>query len=840
MTAYSYVESEARKHVQEIAQNLISSNEYVRDILAGAMRIVEKSFMRRGNFLLEFIQNAEDVGATRVKVLLRNNNLEIYNDGRPFSREDVEAICSIGRSSKDPREFFGYLGIGFKTVFLISSSPHIISHPYRFKFDKNHWPDPRKIPWQITPIWLDQVPEAIASEAKSWNTSFLIPVNELWLDTVKKEFERFDSHLLLFLRNLRKVELVWDNKIKKISKIVDQKEAFEICRLETSVNNKVETSLWVIFRKLVKVPEDVRKDPVTEEWERSGVERREIAVAFLLNEEGDLSPLRQGSVKYGVFSYLPLHEEVYEIPFIIHSDFLTGPGRENMHREARWNLWLLEEILEFIRRNIIPSLKSHNKWRFSYTEVLYGNAAHIIETKLMQPLRNELEKGKHIVDIRGNFIDKYSAIKVTKNVLDLLEVDLIEKLTKKKIIHPDSKLAQNIVKEIEEIKSVRDFAEKYFTPEQVKSASKEERVTYYRKFLEALAKEFFSLQENTRRSYKNKYRICTWVLDELEQEHSVQSIYEGISEKIYIASGDLKEKARKYFPREFRFLHPDLQNEFIVKYLLEIGMPELKEEEIIKKSREKKIPELVRVLQDSSSSDEEKIEALKELKKMWEERIIKDSELAKFENEIKVPTKSGKWLAPREVLLSIEYEPDEKIEDLIQRGLLDWEEEFLSPVFVHSASRDELAEWRKFFKMLGVGKNFEEKKKHAIQRIAILVARRYETEKCRVPENEVRELTSSEAQGKGYDIESKMSDGSTKYIEVKGSSESEPEIAFTRNEFQLIIHKPDHSFIYITTDALKKPKLSVISGKKLMEGFIRLVFSYSKLKGKVEDVWEPY
>jgi len=50
--------------------------------------------------------------------------------GRPFTRNDVEAICSIGRSRKDPRKHIGYLGVGFKAVFLVSSKPHIYSKPY--------------------------------------------------------------------------------------------------------------------------------------------------------------------------------------------------------------------------------------------------------------------------------------------------------------------------------------------------------------------------------------------------------------------------------------------------------------------------------------------------------------------------------------------------------------------------------------------------------------------------------------------------------------------------------------------------------------------------------------
>ena len=65
------------------------------DSLAGAMWIVEKMFARAGHFILEFIQNAEDAEATKVKVILQKDVVKILNNGVSFSRDGVEAICSV-------------------------------------------------------------------------------------------------------------------------------------------------------------------------------------------------------------------------------------------------------------------------------------------------------------------------------------------------------------------------------------------------------------------------------------------------------------------------------------------------------------------------------------------------------------------------------------------------------------------------------------------------------------------------------------------------------------------------------------------------------------------------
>jgi len=129
-------ESEARSHIEEIQRSYIIGETRILEALTGAMQIIEKTFTRSGHFVLEFIQNAEDAGARRVKIVLESGAIKIFNDGKPFTRDDVEAICSIGRSRKDPRKHIGYLGVGFKAVFLVSSRPHIYSKTYRFKFDK--------------------------------------------------------------------------------------------------------------------------------------------------------------------------------------------------------------------------------------------------------------------------------------------------------------------------------------------------------------------------------------------------------------------------------------------------------------------------------------------------------------------------------------------------------------------------------------------------------------------------------------------------------------------------------------------------------------------------------
>jgi hypothetical protein len=135
-----------KEYIENIKSKLIKSDrEFILDSLAGAIDRLQKAFPRYGSFLMEFIQNADDAKSKSLKIEILNNAIRISNDGNPFSEKDVKSICKVGRSSKTPKDYIGYLGVGFKAVFLISECPEIYSGDFRFKFDKNAWDDPSDI-----------------------------------------------------------------------------------------------------------------------------------------------------------------------------------------------------------------------------------------------------------------------------------------------------------------------------------------------------------------------------------------------------------------------------------------------------------------------------------------------------------------------------------------------------------------------------------------------------------------------------------------------------------------------------------------------------------------------
>jgi hypothetical protein len=742
----SLSEIEARNHIMDIRRSYIAQSGRILEALTGAIRVIEKTFARSGHFILEFIQNAEDADATKVKIVLQRDAVKIFNNGNPFSKEDVEGICSVGRSRKDPRKHIGYLGVGFKAVFQISSSPRIYSKPYRFKFDRNYWPKPEEIPWQITPIWLDDVPE----EFKEWNVGFYIPIDEKGYERIKRELENLHPTLLLFIHKVDEIELEFDN-IRRIFKrrVKERSENYTIYTLEVEEGGDKKVTDWVVFRQVVEIPDHIREDRFTKDWDRSSVQYREIAVAFGLDDSGDLMAVPETArfgVKFGVFSYLPLKgEEHVPLPYYIHADFLVAPGREVIHRDAPWNIWMLDEIANFIIRSVIESFKSHPTWRYSYTSVLYVDRYYVPEpfySHLIKPVNDEIMSGAHYPTIDEDFVRTSDVVKVDQKIIESLGLDLVKEIIKrvagKGMLNPKAKIPRAL--ELKEVKEIRDL----------------------RKYLEGIPLE---------------------KLKEL-----------------------FKDKWDEWGERIIELLEPS---------------------------------DLINKLRDPNVSDEEKIRIVKELKRRWSKGIVSSEELLK--GGFLIRTKSGKWIRPQEALLPSEYRPlKEDVERLVKRGLLDpglVEERFVDSVFIESVPdpEKEIDEWRRFLEELKVGSEVD--RRRLVENVGIMVALKYEREVLGV--KDARPLTESE-RGKGYDIESRMPDGSPKYIEVKARSGDYYEsITLARSEYELLFNKPECTYVYVVLNALSDPVLHIVPGKELKDVKSAVEFSWNEWNPKVKQKWKP-
>ncbi len=400
--------------IEEIRNNYLQTNEQTLSALSGSLKLVKKMFPRYSSFIMEFIQNADDVGSSKISISLDEEKVVIKNDGRAFNEKDIRSLCSIGESTKSIEDYIGYLGIGFKSIYLISNSVDIHSGGYSFAFKKDKWDKTESFPWQILPFWIER-PETLM---KTNDTIFKISFKNIEsFQRIKNELlEQINIRIILFLRNINKIEISIDNVNYKrlISKeIVETKKNYVIYRITeeiiedgTEIKNKV---YWLIFRETYEVEAEVKKDDMTIDWERDVVNKWEVIIAFNLikkEKEYHLNEIESGTAHIGVYSFLPIKEVSSGLNFVVQADFLTNPGRTDLARDCKWNEWLAKCIYNTIINNCISEFLNHIEWKYEYIDTLYAYAGGhpIFENWIKMPLREYLEKEKVVISEKGEVI----------------------------------------------------------------------------------------------------------------------------------------------------------------------------------------------------------------------------------------------------------------------------------------------------------------------------------------------------------------------------------------------------------------------------------------------------
>jgi len=819
----------AEQHIKDMRERRMKWDEEVFDSLSGAIDRLEKAFPRYGSFLMEFVQNADDAKSRSLRIEFCGDKctMRISNDGEPFGEKNVKSICNVGRSSKTAKDYIGYLGVGFKAVFLVSDCVQILSGEYKFKFEKEACPKPEHTPWQIIPVWLDNATDVLPGQGAIFGVTVKTP--EL-LRKLRGEVseENLNRRLLLFLRHIRRISVVDPEKSleRKMVKSEDVKtEAYSKCVVEEYDGESLKTrDRWVVFKSVCEVPEQVKKDDVTVKWERDEVEKREIAAAFRITDEGLLRSEDKGTAHIGAFSFLPLKEVPTGLNFLLQGDFLTTPGRGELARECLWNRWLAQQIYELLTKKCVAAFLDNERWKLNFTEVLYSSPGghELFEVQIRKPL-NEFLRGQSVLVAKdGSRRSSKELVSINKEMQALLSDEDVETLYPgKRVLHPNCRpfRASNMK---EGPKDVHEFLSMPNYDTVAKNKAEDRDIDWFRQFYSMLAAhrslEYF-LQRYSTKSYSKKKFWEFWaemrgsekpiILTEDYEVAKIGNSYvnpkgldvpEALRNAIKIVHGELAE-ARE-FGELCSALDADRDPGMTIRELTkDVIKDTLKTEKVL----------MMTEAEWRALPEEERFERIREIK-----RLSDGSQISLEEYDfITVKDKSGEWLAPDELILPEEFSPGHKVEKLVKKGLLDWPVRFVSSEFV-GERRDGtvLRQWQRFFKGLGVDSILKKKSEggkgqEIVERVAILTSLQYE----RLNEREARELGQSE--NPGYDIESR-SGADARCIEVKGTRSQSDDVFLTANELAALKHKNSY-YLYRVVEALANPVLQITGGRKLKD-----------------------
>jgi len=334
-------------------------------------RVLKLMYIEPSSFILEFLQNAEDArreldkGGGYFKIILEKDKVVIEHNGKPFDEKDLKNLCAITSSKKPSQGYKGFIGIGWKSVFKVSSRVDVYSGNLAFSFSKDSWTrevrnilekyclEPGRVLWQVTPIPI-QSSEYIPPDV----TRFVIYLHSSsYYESISKFLEELDPSLFLFLEYISEVRIFDKPRGRNVvmnwytqGKEGDENLSIQYVDVSMLENDRPKfMQRFIIFKKKFQVPDYVKRDSTTEDAMRSDVNSREVSIAFALDiSTENLQPIEK--VKFwGLYSFLPLYEVRTGLQFLIQGDFIVHPGRRDLNTECIWNKWRRECVTEVVR-----------------------------------------------------------------------------------------------------------------------------------------------------------------------------------------------------------------------------------------------------------------------------------------------------------------------------------------------------------------------------------------------------------------------------------------------------------------------------------------------------------
>jgi len=324
-----------------------------RESLASSIKtLADDLYSRDTHFIFELIQNAEDNDymsdiRPRLRFELRQEELEehqntvliVHNNERGFQEKHVRALCQVGRSTKNKSQgYIGEKGIGFKSVFRITTCPYVFSNGFQFCLPED---DETTGLGYIVPSWVTCPPAWIKRD----ETTVIMPINKNKIDiqNVIEALRDFAPETILFLQNLSSIEISvhlpeynteYEVIIEKhVKSSIGPSKLIELSYLRRETLSGEETfysfQYWLTEIEFEK-PDDVQHE------KRRDIEFRKVSVAI---------PLEQTIQEGKLFAYLPVWEKT-GLPFIVNADFLLVSSREGVKEDEGWNKWLRGCIVE--------------------------------------------------------------------------------------------------------------------------------------------------------------------------------------------------------------------------------------------------------------------------------------------------------------------------------------------------------------------------------------------------------------------------------------------------------------------------------------------------------------
>ena len=302
----------------------IKNNIDTEQVAYNSMSLLVQLYTDYAHFIYELLQNAEDCQATKIKFVMTDANLTVSHDGRPFTSENLKALCNIAQSDKNQINQIGQFGVGFKSVFSVCKEVEVHSNVGNSRFADignsesfdiviKKFINPMETTWRpvfepFTTVFV--LPFSVGEKYNGYKTMDALRRG------VSEKLSSLDSNTLLFMKSLKEISYEINTSIKheagkyQLSVKQSPKDSkFKRIEAVKEVKNNREVSSYYLFSKPMEI----------------GGIRKTVDLAFSLNSKGDFVPTTSRFVSV----YFPTQVES-NLKFLIQGPYKTSPDRSNI------------------------------------------------------------------------------------------------------------------------------------------------------------------------------------------------------------------------------------------------------------------------------------------------------------------------------------------------------------------------------------------------------------------------------------------------------------------------------------------------------------------------------
>ena len=335
-------------------------------MLRRALERIIQLYTDKSHFVYELLQNAEDARASKIKFEQYGDRLEVLHDGHPFSMENLQGLCDIGKSNKtDDLNQIGEFGVGFKSVFGICETVRLYSHPSQKDIEAGYQQFAVEIKDFTHPIDIDDQKIDVG-----YTTKFVFPYSvgftfsgfsaiEKLNEVLSKRLQNLGITTLLFMKHLQSIDYKIElPKLKAsgtylLEKISINDHCSHVSAMgESDIKKENEEISYLVFSR-----------PVT------GIQAgRTIDIAFAVTEEENGEYTFVPSKSPYISVYFPTETES-KLKFIVQGPYRTTPNRSSVPADDKDNIDLAEQTASLLRDSVIE-LRDAGKLNFSFLNIL--------------------------------------------------------------------------------------------------------------------------------------------------------------------------------------------------------------------------------------------------------------------------------------------------------------------------------------------------------------------------------------------------------------------------------------------------------------------------------------